>query len=350
MMDVEYDEFNLTEFVLWVERGYPHLLELIPEVQFCLGYYSYKDIFKDDRNDPRLWDAIASLRGVKRLVLAGGSTYFPEEEQILLEIFSTVLPNVSGFYARSPVCSMPSISRFARLENLEFSGRTPSTPDETLSVLKSLQSLTSIWLRAEVADEYYPPEESQISFTPEVLAQLSPLTSFNITQLDPFKFSNYKFAKAPLSADKWPLLTTLMIQSLRAHLPSLRSLYIDCQYAEPPGGLLLEVLSFVSSSQLTNLLIISKVSDDFKDTDFRSFLPKVTADRMVKCKVKMESARYDEHCKLLTIMWTSVPKSHGYDVELEDESGLIDQAGVLESESESEEVAGEESEEKSGEE
>lgn len=250
-------------------------------------------------------------------------------------MFSVACPNISRFATSSPVSSISVITRFAYFKHLEFTGRTLSTPDETLSTLRSLQSLTSLNLSEDVMEVYYPPNGSQISLTLEVLAQMNPLTEFRIHQNGPWKRYNYETSRVAINPESWHIFTIPMIKSLRMHIPSLRSLCVFSQHAAPPREFLLELLRFVSSSQLTSLFIYSKIPSRIRNSKFGSFLPRVAPNRMAS-QAQVIVRGYNHHFKLLRIHWETVPRPHGHDMASEEDPDLVDRAELLlESESES---------------
>lgn len=285
----------------------------------------------------RLRKAITSLRGVERLKL-GGSDYgdVAEQELTFYEIFSAAFPRVSSLEVRSQLYPFSYLSHFPKLKHLALRGWAMSTPDETLSALKFLPSLDSIPLsNYKIWDtDRFLRRVPIMSFTPMVLAQINPLTSFSI------------YEEGTLSM----ILTVSMIKSLHAHTPTLRNLTIGGRGLDVPKELLVEILNFISSSQLTKLFLTSKISNRLRNTDFQFFLPKVTANKIVTvCEVQVHRKR--DHKKLLKMRWECLPKALGHQVESKHKPDSPDRArAVIESEESSGSQADIDSENLSGDE
>jgi hypothetical protein len=371
MVNVEYCKFSMSDIIFWAEAGYPHLLELIRTLYFRFdasdlpldavrilepgapgtpssswgnrgAHYRQQQLaaqdFEVEGIVSRLRSAMASLHHVKHLTLDGKmDTICPKQAHALLEMFSTALPNLSTLNIEMSKYPISILRHHHNLKYLEFTGRAVSTPDETLSVFKSLKYLGSISLvdpptTIDNATARNPP----VCLTPDVLAHMNSLRHFSI-------ITSTKLSKA----DSWPFLTKPMVKSLHAHISDLRHLSITLLRVETSKAMLNELLGFISSSQLEYLVLELKVSKRLRNSNFRSFLPRVSYNRVVTVAIiKVRPNYHQQNFHRLSMIWETVPKPYGHVPQLGDELNTTDRArGVVESEddSDAEEVHEEES-------
>jgi hypothetical protein len=165
------------------------------------------------------------------------------------------------------------LAHFEDLRLLRFSGYSKSSPEETLSTLKSLNKLETIIIYRY--PEMYPKQNgidisslhSYLSFTPEVLENLQPLKSIHFSHMT-----------SRISSDH---ITVPMIHALRPHAESLRSLRIFTDFAVD-GDVLLALLDFVASTKLKHLCLSMRIPRRFEKLDVQKYLPITVSRKEVK--------------------------------------------------------------------
>lgn len=204
------------------------------------------------------WTALSSLRTVKGLTTniypaqrgdpVSLGQDFNVEQQLILEMISSAIPNVYHFSVVSNLQPLTYLRHFHNLKLLNFCGYSESSPDETLSILRSLPLET---LRIEhFGDDFARVNSANLSFTPDVLARIKPLESFSISHYDSSRSRHF---------------TPQMIRSLRRTLEiASRIVYCTLTTCMSSKGLLRELLNFLSTAQDSDLHLVLRIGENLQ--------------------------------------------------------------------------------------
>lgn len=292
---------SLEKFMRWTEYGFPDLLTLAKKISIDLPRGGYlpmevlgravraefgprskwetrcREIFDNNSDrktgnfhmctDKRLVSALqsslSSISNTKCLHIRFNAK--PRKykcEQHFLELVSSALPNVTDLCAEIPHRqSLGFILQFSKLKSLSFTGRSSSSPAEMVAIFQSLKCLKHL----SITDSNYRTKSKvdSLSFTPDILAQIQPLTSFTIFNPG-FNKSKTHFT-----------FNSEVVRALRPHSASLRSLSIrNSESNLLSKELLQELLNFIKSSQIKNLSLDVFILMGLAPITGKDFLPK----------------------------------------------------------------------------
>jgi hypothetical protein len=230
------------------------------------------------------WDSFRAISNIKKIWilfrtsntgLDRNSNLSEKEQQLVLNIIPAACPKVQEFtfFSISNLLPLSFLAHFQDLRLLRFSGYSKSSPEETLSILKSLNNLETIIIYRY--PETYPKDNtidtssvhSYLSFAPEVLENMQPLKS-----------THFSHMTSRIPSDH---ITLPMIHALRPHVESLRSLRIFTDFAVD-GDVLLALLDFVASTELKHLCLSMRIPRQFEKLDVQKYLPSTLSRKEVK--------------------------------------------------------------------
>ncbi|OCK75569.1 hypothetical protein K432DRAFT_397153 [Lepidopterella palustris CBS 459.81] len=183
---------------------------------------------------------------------------------LLLSMVSVAFPKLRSFSFFSHLISLDFLAHFRSLRLLRFTGYSLSTPEDLLVVLRSLESLDSISLYRypEYYDRDYANSSPQVldahlSLTPDVITNMRPLKSLEISHMSSSLSSAY--------------LTIPMLRAWRSHHRSLRSLRIGTD-ERLSKDVVTELLGFIAQTEITRLQLRSQ--GDLKPIDISKHVPR----------------------------------------------------------------------------
>lgn len=188
------------------------------------------------------------------------------EHQLYLEMISANCQSLREFTFFSKLIPLSFLRNLSNIRMLRFDGYSLSSPEETTSILSNLRHLKSLCLYRypEHYDRDYSASfelySNHISFTPECLAAMSPLISFEIRHLSSRVESHF--------------LTMAMINTLQKHHShSLRQLWIhtDGVVDDDMFRALLRLVK--ASSRLTSLLLVIGTTSVINEQELVNYLP-----------------------------------------------------------------------------
>jgi hypothetical protein len=231
------------------------------------------------RNEPpkkgsiaEAWTTLTALKGLRVLRISHGPSYpgsFPLRWDMELRLLHTMLaaacPHLQDLTYPSNPLPMTFLSSFPALRSLQFEGFSATSAADALPILQNLKQLDSLALYGFPSIYGFPSHHGNPSdpsdpptIIPAVLEAMNPLRSFEIVHMSSLGIS--------------PYLTSEMIAAMGAHSDTLRQLKVHS------GGvlgfdLLMELLMFVKSSQLSELYLAFYLPDDMEDIDIETHLP-----------------------------------------------------------------------------
>jgi hypothetical protein len=226
------------------------------------------DSFQAISNIRKIWILFRSSRTVPD----GNSNLLEKEQQLVLNMIAAACPKVQEFtfFSISNLLPLSFLAHFQDLRLLRFSGYSKSSPEETLSILKSLKNLETIILYRETYPRDRPIDasvHSHLAFAPEVLENMQPLRSIQFSHMSYRIPSNH--------------ITVPMIHALRRHAESLRSLRIFTEFAVDED-ILLALLDFVAGTKLKHLCLRMRIPGRFEKLDVQKYLPSTLSRKKVK--------------------------------------------------------------------
>jgi hypothetical protein len=222
------------------------------------------------------WQALSSLPNLQKLAIAfqhplrytidGSSTAYPgpvdsvHEQNLILEMVSNACPTIHTLVISnsSERLNLSYLTKFHNLRHLNFNGRISTSPEDALQILRSLKSLNTIALVRPPSGKVMWPPSTISSITPDIISKMNPLRSLSLMHL----------------TDQPPsdLFSAPMLRALTCHRNSLRSLVIDV-FHRIEGELMEGLLTFISTSYLTELTIMLSVPKPFAYMDVHSYFP-----------------------------------------------------------------------------
>jgi hypothetical protein len=243
----------------WWDARYGQLPEQPQETQESLPNVEDLDLDLESSIISSIWKSLCSVRNINSIWICSvdiqhfpykdSSQKFPSERQIIFEMLSSACPNLLSLYVNSELHSLNYLQNFSKLKDLAFTGFSMTSPEKTLSILRSLESLDSIRIRSRRLLRVSVDPRIVHSLTPDVLGRIHPLKSYRA-----FEFS-------------MPI-----IKALRAHSQLLQHLEISTQVEFFPNKeLILEVLDFISTCPIRDIHVSFNVPEDSLSVDFNSF-------------------------------------------------------------------------------
>ncbi|KAN0090283.1 hypothetical protein V8E51_018862 [Hyaloscypha variabilis] len=223
------------------------------------------------------WETFSCLRSLQRLAIAfplplrftmNGSPIvytspvdFFHEHQLILEMISIACPTLETLTMAnsSELLNLSCLANFHNLRHLSFNGKFGNSPEDALQVLKSLEHLNSLTLVRSPPNRLLErPVETNFFITPDIIQKMNPLRSLSLMHLAHQTPSD--FLSAP------------MLQALANHKDSLRSLTIDI-FCCVDGDLVAQLLTFISTSCLSNITLLLRIPKHFASLDVQSYFP-----------------------------------------------------------------------------
>jgi len=215
------------------------------------------------------WEAMTSMPNIRRVWLSLSRRHircsdlrtFDVEQRLILSMISAAWPFLHQLTFVANLVPLGFLSNFRSLRSLRWTGYSLSTPAETLEILNGMGALEEMSLYRysdNYKNEYYVTTallEDHISLTPEVLSQLRPLKSFEITHMALRARSSHLTA---------PMLGALAMR----HKHSLRKLRLSSDRLVE-GPVMEELVSFVEEANLKSLQLSLTVPTAFKTLDKR---------------------------------------------------------------------------------
>jgi hypothetical protein len=248
------------------------------------SFHQTKDTVGEKDAVTAAWDSFRAISNIRKIWILfrssntgsdRNSNLLEKEQQLVLNMIPAACPKMQEFtfFSISNLLPLSFLAHFQDLRLLRFSGYSKSSPEETLSILKSLNNLEAIIIYRY--PEMYPKDNtidtssvhSYISFAPEVLENLQPLKSIHFSHMT-----------SRIPSDH---ITVPMIQALRPHAESLRSLRIFTDFAVD-GDVLLALLDFVASTKLKHLCLSMRIPRRFEKLDVQKYLPSTLSRKEVK--------------------------------------------------------------------
>ena len=277
----------------WWEARYAEQFEppdVPPMLPFSFREAARSKIFKANRFPAKekdhtstialTWDALTRIGELKKIWILlkdqGGTegARYDVEQRLVLNMVAAACPKIQEFTSFSNLLPLDYLQDFHDLRLLRFSGYSRSTPTETLDILRASKYLDSIivYRYLEYNDKDHAIVTAKLpqylSFTPDVLSKVRPLKRFEISHMT---------SSAPSEH-----VTVPVLKALRAHIESLRTFSITSDLPIN-GDYLQELISFIASSNLTNLLVQITVPKKLESLiDNEMVFPKKTRHRKSK--------------------------------------------------------------------
>jgi hypothetical protein len=247
------------------------------------SFHQTKDTVGEKDAVTAAWNSFRAISNIRKIwILFRSSNTGPDrnsnllekEQQLVLNMIPAACPKVKEFtfFSISNLLPLSFLAHFQDLRLLRFSGYSKSSPEETLSILKSLNNLETIIIYRY--PETYPQDNtirtsvhSHLSFAPEVLENMQPLKSIHFSHMTSRIPSNH--------------ITVPMIHALRTHAESLRSLRVFTDFAVDED-VLLALLDFVASTKLKHLCLSMRIPRRFEKLDVQKYLPSTLLRKEVK--------------------------------------------------------------------
>jgi hypothetical protein len=247
------------------------------------SFHQTKDTVEERDAVTAAWGSFRAIGNIRKIWIifrssnAGAdrnSDLLEKEQQLVLNMIPAACPKVQefSFFSISNLLTLSFLAHFQDLRLLRFSGYSKSSPEETLSILKSLSNLETIMIYRYPethpgGNAVDPSVHSHLSFAPKVLENMQPLKSI--------LFSHMTFR---IPSDH---IAVPMIHALRPHAESLRSLriYTDSAVDE---DVLLALLDFVAGTKLKHLCLSMRIPGRFEKLDVQKYLPSTLSRKEVK--------------------------------------------------------------------
>jgi len=267
----------------WWEAEYarraPKFMEKPPSPSWAANFLDRLKIFEkkpgnvgDQSPISSAWNSFTAIREIRKiwLVIKDGSNPSPVrrndiEQQLLLDMMASKFTHLQELTVFSNLVSLEYIRKFRDLRTLRFTGYSWSTPTETADILCSLKNLDSVIIFRY--PDHYDRDNSILtaalpaykSLTPEVIEKLNPLKTFQVQHMTSDVSSLH--------------ITVPMINALRVHIDSLRSLSIS---SDRPHRMdvVRSIMQFTASSNLRYLNLSLWFGPLIGYLDLSTFIPR----------------------------------------------------------------------------